>query len=62
MADEDGPGALEAMERLEGSPPPEHALHPHQEQIQGEQTIFSSKQERDAGPLGLLYFFFSAVL
>ena len=40
MAEDDGPGALEAMERLEGSPPPENGvqqpLHPHQEQRQGE--------------------------
>ena len=44
MADNDGPGALEAMERLEGSPPPEiglqQPLHPHQEH-QGQATCQS---------------------
>ena len=39
VAEDDGPGALEAVERLEGSPPLDNGLqqplHPHQEQHQG---------------------------
>ena len=47
MAEDDGPGALEAVERLEGSPPLENGLqqplHPHQEQHQGQETALPSK-------------------
>ena len=41
--DDDGLGALEAVERLEGSPPPEtglqQPLHPHQDQHLGTWTV-----------------------